>query len=96
MDAPAVIARKSGLLTTIDTFAKKQRTMARSKFRRLLTHRAFAREQGLSVQLLCERCQRPLKLTSVDHPLVAVGSSVNPKKDAFALTCACTTWTVGR
>jgi len=89
-------AGKSGIMAPAHVLSKRVRKMARSKFLKIIRHMDFSRTIGFATRFQCVTCQKPVRLQRGDHLLIQVEreNTINPKKDAFTLECACTVWRV--
>lgn len=77
---------------------RKHRRMAREKFLKLLRFRRYVTEANMRAVFICRDCGSPVDLKA-GSGLIEMDISkapINPKKDAFSLTCRCTAWTVGK
>lgn len=97
MAAPdLLIQRKSGIQVPATAVTRRERVMARSKFLRLLRQMQFSRAYGLVARFECETCKQPVRMQHGAAILQTDGANnnINPKTDAFSLSCSCSVWTV--
>lgn len=78
---------------------RKQRRMAREKFLKLLRFRRYVTEADMRAVFICRQCGSPVDLKAGELGLIQIDTAktaINPKKDAFSLSCRCTVWTVSK